>query len=396
MRKRISNRILILSSFLSVFIFTKCSVISKSKRLPYQVKKELFNQNELDSLGLHQPKNIETITVFKPNDSTDHFSNGVVMTVFKNVFYCQWQSSSKDEDSNDTWVAYSKSLDGKNWSTPKILSPSLDKGISTSGGWWIKGDTLVAYINEWPSNISPKGGFTFYKTSVDGLNWSDKKPVLMADGTPMNAVFEQDSKALKNGRIINAAHFQPGLIAAPVYTDDPLGIRGWKRASFKNLSIKNNVSREIEPSWFLQENSNLVMIFRDQNSSFFNLASISKDNGETWTTPKITAFPDSRSKQSAGNLANGFAYIINNPVQNKVRMPLAITLSKDGNNFKTAYVIRKGSKNIQQLRYKGKYKRLGYHYPKSFIFKDFLYVSYATNKEDVEFSKIPLASLTIK
>ena len=65
MRKRISNRVLILSSFLSVFIFTKCSVISKSKRLPYQVKKELFNQNELDSLGLHQPKNIETIAVKK-------------------------------------------------------------------------------------------------------------------------------------------------------------------------------------------------------------------------------------------------------------------------------------------------------------------------------------------
>ena len=40
------------------------------------------------------------------------------------------------------------------------------------------------------------------------------------------------------------------------------------------------------------------------------------------------------------------------------------------------------------------YKRSGFHYPKSVIWKDHLYVGYATNKEDVELTRVPLSSLS--
>ena len=393
--KKTPSFFLVLVVISIAFLFA-CNKVAIPANPPFFVKKKLFNQNEPDSLGLPLAKGIETFTVFKPTDSTDQFSNGAVMTVFKGSFYCQWQSSSKDEDSKDTWLAYSRSKDGKNWSSSKVLQESLENGYSTSGGWWVAGDTLVAFINEWPSNVLPEGGFAYYKTSVDGINWSEKKPILMADGTPIEGVFEQDPKALPNGRIISAAHFQPGLIVAPIYTDDPLGISGWKRATFSNLSVTKNVSREIEPSWFLQKNNSIVMVFRDQKSSHHTLASISKDFGETWSTPEITNMPDSRSKQSAGNFLDNAAYLINNPVNHKSRMPLVVTLSKNGNFFNKAYAIRKGGESIQSLRYQGKYKRLGYHYPKSFVWNKHLYVSYTTNKEDVEYSKIPLTSLNIE
>jgi hypothetical protein len=45
------------------------------------------------------------------------------------------------------------------------------------------------------------------------------------------------------------------------------------------------------------------------------------------------------------------------------------------------------------MRFKGTYKRVGYSYPKSVIWGDYLYISYATNKEDVELTRIPIASL---
>lgn len=314
------------------------------------------------------------------------------MTAFKGVLYCQWQSSAEGEDSDDTWLAYSISKDGKTWSKPMTLAASIEDGYCTSGGWWTYKDSLIAYINVWPSKVSPEGGYTYYKTSADGVKWSEKKPVLMADNTPINAVFEQDPHQLANGRIINAAHFQSGLMVSPVYTDDPKGVSGWTKASFTNNSAKNNVSQEIEPSSFVKRDSTLVMVFRDQYSSFQTLASISKDNGESWTIPVETTMPDSRSKQSAGNFPNGTAYIINNPVQTKSRMPLAVTLSNDGNLFTDAYVLRKANE-LQPLKYEGKYKRLGYHYPKSFIFNNSLYVSYTTSKENVEYTKVPLSSL---
>ncbi|WP_047550590.1 sialidase family protein [Psychroserpens sp. Hel_I_66] len=394
MIKKRSSIAFIISVILVVACIQSCKN-EKSAEVPFKVNTKLFNQNKKDDLGLKVPDGIETFTVFSPSDSTDHFSNGVVMTVFKNTFYCQWQSSLKDEDSEDTWVAYSRSEDGTHWSKPKVLSKTLENGYCTSGGWWKHGDTLVAYINEWPNNVTPEGGFAFYKTSIDGINWSEKQPVLMIDGTPLDGVFEQDPHALPDGRIVGAAHFQPGLIVSPIYTDDPLGISGWKRAEFFNNSIKKDISREIEPSWFLQEDNNLVMVFRDQNSTYFNMASVSGDRGETWTKPVNTNMPDSRSKQSAGNFKNGTAFIINNPVNNKTRMPLVLTLSENGKLFNTSYIIRKGGKDIQPLRYEGTYKRLGYHYPKSFIWNNNLYISYATNKEDVEYTKVQLTSLTL-
>jgi hypothetical protein len=360
---------------------------------PFMVKEGLFNQSRPDDLGLTTAPGTETVTVFRPSDETDHFSNGVVMIGFKDHVYCQWQSSQTDEDAPETWVAYSRSSDGKVWSAPMTLVPESDSGYHSSGGWWVNGDTLVAYINMWPDDYTVRGGYTQYKTSTDGINWSEIKHLPMADGTRLNGIFEQDPHRLPSGRIIGAAHFQPGLFVRPVYTDDPSGIRGWKKGNITTLPSSGNNSREMEPSSFYRADNAVVMVFRDQSSTFFRLASVSNDFGANWTVPVLTNMPDSRSKQSAGNLPDGTAFQVGNPVNNKTRVPLVISLSKDGLMFDKAFVLREGGSGLQSLRYAGKAKSAGYSYPKSTIWNDYLYVSYATNKEDVEFTRVPLTSL---
>ncbi len=380
-----------------VLVFTLPIVFcgtAKATDPPFTIKNGLFDHTQPDHLGLTTAEGTETVPVFQPADSTDHFSNGAVMTVFKDYFYCQWQSSAKDEDAQETWVAYSRSPDGLNWSAPETLAVSIEDGFCSSGGWWVSGDTLIGYINVWPRSVQPRGGYTYYTKSKDGLTWSSVQPVLMANGDTLNGIFEQDPHALPDGRIVNAAHFQPGLNVCPIYTDDPSGIKGWIKANYTNLS-SGTISREIEPSWYLRSDSVLVMTFRDQNSTFRRLASVSGDRGESWTIPVLTDMPDSRAKQSAGNLPDGAAYLVGNPVDNKIRIPLVVTLSRDGKYFNTAYLLREGSEGIQNLRYPGNAKRLGFHYPKSMVWQDYLYVSYATNKEDVEYTRVPLVSLII-
>jgi predicted neuraminidase len=216
---------------------------------------------------------------------------------------------------------------------------------------------------------------------------------LTINGEAVNGIFEQDPHALPDGRIINAIHEQPGMIVAPYYTDYPTGIKVWTKGLMKNLPYEGTVSREIEPSWFYQADGNVVMIFRDQASSFRILASVSSDKGETWSTPVLTNMPDFRSKQCSGNLPDGTAFMVNNPNNNKSRIPLVITLSKDGKKFDKAYLLREGGASLQLLRYNGRYKRPGYSYPKAIIWNNFLYVSYATNKEDVEITQVPVTSL---
>ncbi|MBO7325611.1 MAG: exo-alpha-sialidase [Bacteroidales bacterium] len=372
------------------------SALSLSAAAPVSVLDGLFNASNTNTLGLTMAEGTETITVFAPSNATDHFSHGAVMIAFKGNLYCMWQSSKQDEDSEDTWVAYSRSEDeGATWSQPMVLAESIANGYCSSGGWYATEDSLIGYINTWPAGLNPKGGYTRYVASADGINWTAPADVLMADGSRLNGIFEQDPHVLPDGRIVNAAHMQPGLHITPLYTDDASGLRGWKRGEFA-YTDNGAQSVEMEPSLFQQANGDLVMIFRDQNSSYRKLAAVSKDRGETWSKAQKTNMPDARTKQSAGNLPDGTAFMAGNPVSNKRRVPLVLTLSSDGNVFNQAYLLRSDD-DIQALRYPGKAKssNSGYSYPKSMVAGDYLYVSYATNKEDIQFTRVPLASIAL-
>ena len=378
--------------WITPFLFSALLCGAEASAAPFTVEADLFNQTQTDTLGLSVPAGTETHTIFAPKATGDQFSNGVVMIGFKGALYCMWQSSATDEDAEDTWVAYSRSLDGgMTWTEPMVLEATIAGGYCSSGGWHVAGDTLVAYINQWPG-LTPRGGFAYYKTSTDGLDWTEKAPVKMLDGSDLNGIFEQDPHALPDGRMVNAVHFQPGLILSPVYTDDPGGTNGWVRADFLNLSVSDNVSREIEPSWFLRRDGSLVMTFRDQTSTYYKLASISTDRGETWSTPVQTLMRDARTKQSCGNLPNGAAFMAGNPNDDKLRSPLAIAVSDNGDHFDKAFLLRSNS-DMQPLRFAGKAKRAGYHYPKSMVWNGYLYVAYSTNKEDVDYTRIPLSAI---
>lgn len=353
----------------------------------------LFNQSNTDTLGLKEAAGTETVTVWKAQKSGDHYCNGVCMAAYKGRLYCQWQSSATDEDSADTHVMYAVSSDkGRTWSDAKVLAQNLGDGYCTSGGWLATETGLVAYINYWPDNLSnPRGGWTYYVTSQDGENWTAPKQVTMADGKPISGIFEQDPHILSTGRIVNAAHFQSGLFVCPIYTDDPSGVTGWKKGEF-TATGNGSQSVELEPSIFTQSDGTLCMIFRDQSGSYQKLISYSFDDGTTWSKVQKTDMPDARTKQSAGNLSDGTAFMAGCPVNNSLRSPLAVTLSADGKSFTQAFLLRSNSSD-PALIYEGKAKRLGFHYCKSLVSDGYLYVGYATNKEAVEITIVPESGL---
>jgi len=367
------------------------SCMSAPQSAPYFVAPGLFKQRESE-LGLQRAAKGKTVSIFSPEPGTDQFNNGVVLIPFKDKLYAQWQSSPKDEDTQDTWVAYSVSDDGLRWTSPAKLTPAGDAPLMHSnGGWWTDGNTLVAFINVWPTGFqSGEGGFTNYMLSSDGQRWSSPQRVTGVDGQPVAGIIEQDPHALPGGRLVTAFHTRPGMIVAPFFSDDPLGVSGWRRGSMENLAHDGRVSRELEPSLFLRGTC-AVMVFRDQGSSYRQLAAESCDSGESWTRPSLTGMPDARAKQSAGNLADGSAFLVNVPRDDSLRSPLAITLSRDGRVFDRAWLLR-GEADLQPMRFAGRYKRPGYHYPKSVIWRDYLYVGYATNKEDVQLTRVPLSS----
>lgn len=281
------------------------AVVAQEKSVVLHVADGLFDKSRPATLGLSKPPAIRYHSVVKAAAGGAQYNHGTVLFAFKNRLYVQWQSSSRDEDQDDTRVLFSSSVDGAVWSAPQLLAPARKDALVTNGGWWRYGDTLVAFLNVWPNGVTPKGGHVEYISSADGATWTAPKRLLDRQGKPLLGVIEQDLRALPNGRILTALHAQPGLIARPLYTDDPSGLTGWTEGRMENLPHQPGMSRELEPSWFLNARREPVMVFRDQASSFTVLASLSRDNGESWSTPVATNMPDARAKQSAGNLPTG-------------------------------------------------------------------------------------------
>ena len=345
------------------------------QQVPFGVAEGLFDHE------LQAYPGAETFIVFRAEEGTDLYANGAVLTAFQGRFYCMWQASERDEDSPDTHLVYAVSNDAEHWSAPMELAGT--QGTS-SGGWWNAGDSLIAYVNVWPEGLEPRGGETWYRVTADGVEWSPMRPVRMADGSAMAAVLEQDPHRFGN-RIVGAAHFQPGLQVNPIFTDHPDGVTGWQKAAFK-ATPHNGQTRELEPSVFQRKDGALVMVFRDQDSSFKKLGSVSRDQGETWTEAVETTFPDSRSKQCAGNLPDGTPFFIGNPGPGKDRSRLILATASDGMTFDKAWTLRQ---DPSERRFEGKAKTLGYSYPKAFVAPDYLYVAYSVNKEEIAVTRLP-------
>ena len=114
----------------------------------------------------------------------------------------------------------------------------------------------------------------------------------------------------------------------------------------------------------------------------------SYDKGITWTEIGDSEFPDTGARTSVGNLPNGSAYLIGNPGFR--RMQLCISVSEDGYLFDKNFVI---ACEPETMKYRGRAKGTGFHYPHSVVAGDYLFVIYSQNKEDIHIAKIPLSEL---
>lgn len=333
-----------------------------------------------DTLAYGLPR-LEDVRVIEVHHSHGYVNNGL-LTRFHGRYYCMWQQSERDEDTPDTGVWLASSDDAVTWSEPTLLAAPDAENFASPGGWLQRGDTLTAFINRVCAQDRSRGGNAFYTCTADGIHWTPEKPVLMADGTPVDGIFEQDPLLLPDGRTVGAVHFRPGNRLNPVYTDDPSALRGWKEAAFPD-----GEGKPIENSQYLTPDGRLVLLMRDQNSSFVKLVSYSGDRGASWSAPVKTNIPDSRSKQCAGTLPDGRSFWVGNPTGNKSRRVLALGLSQDGYLYNQAFLLL-GPSDLPPQRQKGQYKTLGYNYPKATVIDDTLWISLSFNKEDVVLVKV--------
>lgn len=359
------------------------------------------------SLGLARAQGARVSEVFAATPASDHYCNGAVPVFWKGRLYCMWQSSLRDEDSPDTRVVYSVSDDmGVSWSPPVQISPVLSAPGPgdvryAPGGWLATGEGLVAYIGCW-RGAEPSGTVARVLRSPGppaGEQWGPVRDVLALDGSPVSGVLEQDPRrvALPSGgsRILGAGHFPPGVRVRPLYTDDPSGLGGWRAGDFQP-GERGDQTRELEPSLYMRTApggaAEAVMVFRDQSSSYRKRYAVSGDFGQTWSAPLDSGIPDSRSKQCAGNLPGGEAYLVGNPTGRKDRTVLAVLVSGDGRVFTLGRLVE-GAEDLPGQRYPGRAKTPGYSYPKAVVAQGWLFIAYSVGKERIHVAGIPVGQL---
>lgn len=356
-----------------LFLLACLSCTRSGGRIP-SIPEGIFDLEDTLTLGLDYYPGIERIEVCPGQEG---YANNVLLTFFQGRYYCMWQHSERDEDTPDTQVLCAVSSDGRVWEHPFLLAGPTDSCFVSPGGWIQRGDSLAAILNYVRADDRKAGGYASFICTRDGLSWSASRPVLMADGSPVQGLFEQDPLQLSGGRTVGAVHFMPGLELCPVYTDDPSALCGWRKAEFPE-----GKGSPLEPSQYVRPDRTLVMFFRDQQSSFVKLASVSDDRGERWSATERTNIPDSRSKQCAGTLPDGRCFWVGNPTGTKSRRILVLAISADGQAFDKAFVLA-GPADLPPQRTPGCYKTMGYNYPKATLIGHNLWISCSQNKEDI-------------
>lgn len=355
----------------------------------------LFNQSRPTDLGLDYALGTEQISIFKPEKALDmKFNNHPQLVEFKGKLYATWVGHPIHEPSEESYVYYSYSDDGASWVAPIQIGPPK----RASGGWLTDGKQLSCLLIAGDS--ANKTSVVEACTSTDGQSWSAPKVIIQ------NAGASESARRLANGRYIMVCHglgqgdFKQVRGTRIMYSDSADGLSDWKEGLLPDLpdynaNEKEKVARAVEASWYTRKDGTLVMLFRDLSfdaatRTWKLLAAISKDNGSTWSKPVLTNIPDSDSMQCCGNLTDSISFFVNNPVPTRSRIPLTVTISKDGKVFDKSLLLR----DIPQpRRYEGISKTEGYSYPGCFIWKNMLYVAYATNKEDVEITRVPIKNI---
>ncbi len=352
--------------------------------------------------GLPEIPGASVRVIYRANEKTGTFVNHPQLAFFKGRMYAAFQLCPSNEDSSDSVAVCSSSADLDGWTAPEVIGPPAEGDIfRASVGWLQDADRLYALILRRDSDGEVTE--TEYRSSTDGQSWSDLK-MLVPDmmGSAGGRAIAPGGRTLLLGHGYREVGGQRQRESFVYYHDGIDFSKGWKQAVTPQEILKYSTAdkvtaRGIEPDWFRRPNGELVQVYRDLVRSGYVLASVSADQGEHWSVPLLTDIPDSSNMQCAGNLPDGTCYMITTPgpvnIRNdrlQPRTPLVLWLSDDGAVFDRAFLVRR---DPPPRRFEGKSKTFGYSYVGSLVRDGVLYIAYATNKEDVEMSCIPLDAL---
>lgn len=356
---------------------------------------------------------VEHISVFHGRPGR-YFSHQAQLTSDNGYLIATWSLGIADEEAPGQDMVMSVSDDGGDtWSEPTVIIASRreppERTVVVSSGIRVVKDKWIAYCGEWvrpeegmlpDGRRTPDNNARLYKdprarvcvSSDRGKTWSE--PVTIA----RHAAY-MPPKPTASGRLIF-----PGNITFS-WTDDPLGLKDWHWAGlpgldasfpddFFNASQRGGQDHAYDEACFYQTDDGVLhMMLRIDEATTLRLGvTESRDNGVTWSKPRLTGYSDSVARAHFGRLPDGrfFGLSCAEPVLKK-RTPMVLALSKDGIVFDRHFIL--GNEPSGKPRAPGFCKHGRYGYPYLHVEGTTGYVIYSVNKEDIAIGRFRLADL---
>lgn len=269
-------------------------------------------------------------------------------------------------------VLYSTSIDGINWTEPRDLAGPPDSGFGwIARGFWVRDGELLALATRYRAPGYRGEGLqlhAFELVTGQEKKWGHKGIVYD------NAMNNFSPKQLPTGEWLMSRRDSVGNVH--MLRGGEKSFDAWE--SFPVITYEDEELHAEEPYWWvLPDGKNLVSFYRDNKGSGYLFRAFSTDNGQTWSRPVRTNFPDARSKFHGLRLSDG-RYILVSNSNPKKRDPLTLAISDDGIVFtKMGYLV--GGRHID--------------YPHVMEHDGYVFVAFAGAKQTVEVLKIKISDL---
>jgi len=363
----------------------------------------------------------EHLPVFRGREGQS-FNHQAQLAFDGRILYASWSSCARDEEEAGQQMVMAVSGDaGRTWSAPSVVAPSrpgrFAPSVVVSSGLRVHDGVLVAYYGEWERYEARRdkgreearlaaGQQTCFDVRTEarvsrdrGATWSE----------PVAVVRDQfgfmPPAPTRTGRLILPGH----LTCA--WTDDPAGLDGWQRAMPPGLpadyrddwyghargaEILGLEHRFNEANFFETDDGIVHMMLRNENGTRMGVME-SRDDGRSWSRPRMTGYTNSVSRSHFGRLPDGRWFCVNCPTPSAAdrppstrtpRTPVVLALSEDGVTFDRHYIIGDDEQGVPRVP--GYLKHGRYGYPFLAMVGDTAVVVYSTNKEDINVARFTL------
>lgn len=341
------------------------------------------------NLGYTEPRGVVHSVVLKTDRKTGGYNHHSKLIAHNGLFYAMWSNHSKREDGAGQRVLYSTSKDGRKWMPWMELAPppvpqeseTPEKLWLAPVGWLIHEGRLWAWIGGYSLNAEMKT-YLYREVTTEGT----PGPILSSHPGWRNCAETgfsvEQANSPESQTVISSLQNQGKRPRAPQGID----------------------SDKLNESIFYQAaDGRYVCLSRDEAFSHRLYVSITQ-NLQDWPLSRPSDIPDAPSMTVNVQLSDGTVLLVGNQVATEFdnggqqrfydRVPLVVSVSKDGFIFDRAYAIRTDSHRHRVDGVAGRGEGGG-QYPSALVQSGRLYVLYSMAKEDIAITEIPLSELMI-